>query len=281
MAALPNIYSYMDYRSFLRDFYEAKKNGPRGYSFRSFSKTAGFSSPNLLKLVMEGGRNVSREAAEKFCKGLDLNGPMADYFTTLVEFNQSKSDSLKQALLERLKKLMPYKHRRDLGEETFQYLSHWIYPVIREMVQLKEFRSDPYWIARHLVMDVTTQDISSALRFLEKSGFITKTALGNYEATDAMVSSPDEVANLAVRNFHRQMLDQAKYSLEKLSVQEREFNALTFMLPASGIVELKAKIKSFVRELHEWSVQEAQEKSAEQIIQLNLQMYPHTKGTSK
>lgn len=275
------IFGYTDYRKFLKDFYEARKNGPRGYSFRAFSKAAGFSSPNLLKLVIDGERNISREAGEKFCKALGLSGPAAEYFLTLVEFNQSRSDALKQTHFDQLKKLTPYKNRRDLGEDTFQYLSHWIYPVVREMVQLKEFRDDPYWIARNLVMDATVQDISSAIRFLLKAGFIRKAADGGYETSDNMVSSPDEVANLAVRNFHRQMLDQAKSSLEKLAVDEREFNALTLTLPESGLKELKAKIKQFVREVHEWAVQEAESKSSDAIVQLNLQMYPHSKGYLK
>jgi uncharacterized protein (TIGR02147 family) len=265
----------------LRDYYEFKKSGPRGYSFRAFSKAAGFSSPNLLKLVMDGERNLSRDAAQKFAKGLGLTGTAAEYFVTLVEFNQAKLDNLKEGLLLQLKKLIPYKNRRNLGEETFQYLSHWIYPVAREMILLKEFRDDPYWISRQLVMDVQVEDISSAIRFLLKGGFIRKDEQGHYQVVDNMISSPDEIANLAVRNFHRQMLDQAKQSLEKLGVQEREFNALTLVLPESGLPELKSKIKAFVKEVHEWAVHASEAQSNDAIVQVNIQMYPHTRGYRK
>ncbi|MCB9620237.1 MAG: TIGR02147 family protein, partial [Sandaracinus sp.] len=46
-----DVYGYLDYRAYLRDFYETKKAAGRGFSFRSFSKRAGLKSPNYLKLV--------------------------------------------------------------------------------------------------------------------------------------------------------------------------------------------------------------------------------------
>ena len=51
-----------------------RKDGKRGYSYRAFSKAAGFSSPNVLKLVIEGKRNIGPEAVENFITALGLSG---------------------------------------------------------------------------------------------------------------------------------------------------------------------------------------------------------------
>ena len=90
-----SVYGYTDFRTYLRDYYEFRKDGQHDYSFRAFSKTAGFSSPNILKLMIDGERNISPEATQKFCKGLNLTGQMAEYFATLVRMNQAKNVMLR------------------------------------------------------------------------------------------------------------------------------------------------------------------------------------------
>jgi len=269
-------YGYTDFRAYLRDFYAFRKDGQHGYSYRAFSKAAGFSSPNFLKLVIDGERNISPEATHKFIKALGLKGQMAEYFDTLVRMNQARSDADKEYYFAVLQKLTPEAKRRDLNTESHKYLSHWLHPVLREMVTLTDFRDDPYWIARRLVGHAATGEIAQALQFLIKEGFVEKTADG-YHSRDNMVLSSDEVRNLAIRNYHRQMLDQAKETLEALAVEEREFGALTFVLPEEALAELKYKMKLFRRELHTWAMQVVGEKGGEIIVQVNSQMYPHTR----
>src|SRR5690349_5207588 len=67
------VYEYLDYRAFLRDHYAAKKAASRAFSYRSFSKRAGVSSPNYLKLVIEGKRNLSGKMAERFALACGLD----------------------------------------------------------------------------------------------------------------------------------------------------------------------------------------------------------------
>jgi uncharacterized protein (TIGR02147 family) len=78
---------YVNYRKYLRDFYREKKFVNPSYSYRLFSRLAGFAAPNLLKLVMDNQRNLSRESAHKFAKGLGL-GTDTEYFVDLVDRNQ-------------------------------------------------------------------------------------------------------------------------------------------------------------------------------------------------
>ncbi len=274
-----SVYGYTDFRAYLRDFYEFRKDGQHGYSFRAFSKSAGFTSPNILKLVIEGERNISPDATQKFIKALGLKGQMAEYFDALVRMNQARADADKEHYFNLLQKLTPQAKRRDLNVEGLKYMSHWLYPVIREMVALEDFRDDPYWIARRLNGKASIPEITQALQFLVKEGFIEKVD-GRFVPKDNMVLSSDEVKSLAIRNYHRLMLEQANYSLENLPLEEREFGALTFVLPEAALEELKYKMKLFRRELHTWAMQVAEEHNGEIVVQVNAQMYPHTRKVS-
>lgn len=277
-----SVFGYTDYRTYLKDFYEFRKDSQHGYSYRNFSKAAGFTSPNILKLVIDGTRNISPDATQKFVKALGLKGQMAEYFQTLVRMNQAKSDADKEYYLTMLQKLTPQAKRRDLNIESLRYLSHWLYPVIREMVALPEFRDDPYWIARRLIGKAQVAEIAQSLQFLVREGFIEKDEkTGGFLPQDNMVLSSDEVKSLAIRNYHRQMLETAKEVLETLPVEEREFGALTMVVPEASLSELKYKLKTFRRELHTWAMQVAEEKGGEIVVQVNSQMFPHTRKVSQ
>jgi uncharacterized protein (TIGR02147 family) len=276
-AKILSVYGYTCYRTYLSDFYAFRKDSSFGYSYRAFSKSAGFSSPNILKLVIDGARNISPEATQKFIKALNIKNQMADYFETLVRMNQSQSDVDKEYYLTILRKLTPQSKRRELNIESLKYLSDWLFPVIREMVNLNEFRDDPYWISRRLCDKATPQEINAAIQFLKKEGFLVKGSDGTWNATDNMVISSDEIKNLAIRKFHRQMLAQANTALDNTEISEREFGALTFVLPEEAIEELKYKLKQFRTDLHTWSMQVAEDAGGELVVQMNFQMFPHTK----
>jgi uncharacterized protein (TIGR02147 family) len=278
-SAVLSIFGYMDFRAYLRDFYEFKKASQRGYSYRAFSKAAGFSAPNTLKLVIEGQRNIGDGAMDQFVLGLGLKGAMAAYFAALVQMNQSKSDAEKEACFRILQQLTPQAKRRDLHADEVTYLSHWLYPVLREMVTLPEFREDPYWIARRLVGAASVSEVTQALRFLIDSGFVVRNG-DRLIITDNMVFSSDELRSLAIRNYHRQMLDLAKHAIDTLDIAEREFGALTVILPETAVPALKERIKQFRRDLHSWAVHTITESTPESVVQVNVQMYPVTRKVS-
>ncbi len=91
-----SIYGFEDYREFLRSFYDYRKASNAGYSYKRFSEDAGIVSPNLLKLVIDGKKNLTTNTIQKFAKGLHLKGVEVFYFETLVHYNQATDkDELK------------------------------------------------------------------------------------------------------------------------------------------------------------------------------------------
>jgi len=84
---------YTDYRRYLREYYEYRreisKTDLRPYSYATFAAGADIKSPNYLKLIIDGQRNLSTEMARKFAKGLSLSREDADEFIALVDFTQA------------------------------------------------------------------------------------------------------------------------------------------------------------------------------------------------
>src|SRR5262245_65039952 len=91
VAETVDVFAYLDYRAYLRDHYDARKGKGRGFSYRSFARRAGLKSPNYLKLVIEGERNLSAAMAERFAQTCGLSDDELRYFVDLVAFNQAAS----------------------------------------------------------------------------------------------------------------------------------------------------------------------------------------------
>lgn len=76
--------AYSDYRELIRDYYLTEKAKGDGFSFRVFSKRAGLRSPNHLKLVMMGERNLSLEAALRCAQAMNLTAEESTHLARLV-----------------------------------------------------------------------------------------------------------------------------------------------------------------------------------------------------
>ena len=59
-----SIFSYIDYRKFLKDYYNSEKESKLYFSYRFFSQKAGIKSPVFLKEVYDGKKNLSRNMME-------------------------------------------------------------------------------------------------------------------------------------------------------------------------------------------------------------------------
>ena len=276
-SSAPSIFNYKDYRSYLIDFYHFKKSKPQGYSYRKFSKDAGFSSTNILKLILDGKRNIGSGSVAKFIQALKLDGPKAEYFHLLVKLEKAKNDTEKTACIKRMTSLLPNSKKNTLEKTHHRYLSHWLYPVIREITAHPKFQLDPYWITNIMHAMVNPSEVNSIFQFLIEENFIVKNKDQTYSAREAIIESTDEIDSLAIRNFHRCILREAIEVIDKIPVKDREYAAVTISMSPKHINLLKNKIKKFRDELHEWAAEVRESEPCESVVQINLQMYPHNK----
>src|SRR5690349_11375794 len=139
------VFDYLDYRAYLRDYYADAKQHRRGFSHRAFSRRVGLGSPNHLKRVMDGERNLTLEMAARFAEGLSLAGEAADYFVQLVRLDQAKTSLERSSAFDKLSTFKAYRRTRKLDLAHAAYHSTWYIPVVRELAGRKDFRAQPKW----------------------------------------------------------------------------------------------------------------------------------------
>jgi uncharacterized protein (TIGR02147 family) len=266
----PNIFTYLDYRRYLKDVYKSLKETTTHFSFRYFARVAGFRSPNYLKLVMDGARNLSQEGVRKFCKGLWLNRSEQEFFENLVHMNQSGTDEEKNFYYLRLTSSKKYVEAKGLEKDQYEYFSKWYHVAIREMVALPDFRDDPKWIAKKLGGEILPKEAAAAVKLLIRIKLLERDDAGKLKQADSCLTTGPEVRSLAVANFHREMLKKAAHSIEKTSHRHRDISSLTIPVSKETLKKVKEKIQDFRKELHAFV---AAEKDFDTVYQFNFQLF--------
>ena len=272
----PNVFRYLDARRFLGDYYRYKKSSTRSFSYRAFSRRAGLKSPNYLKLVIDGERNLTADTAHRFGQACGLDGQELSYFLDLVAFTQAKTTDSRSARYERLIRFRQHReiHRIDIA--FGQYHSMWFIPAIRELAFRDDFRDDPGWIAHQLLPNITDAEARQAVRILLELELLADRG-GRIRPTETLITTGPEVKGMHYVQYHRAMMTRALSALDEIPAADRDISSVTLCLAADGIQRLKERIRAFRRELLDLS---AQEQDLSQVVQVNFQLFPLSKAKS-
>jgi uncharacterized protein (TIGR02147 family) len=141
------------------------------------------------------------------------------------------------------------------------------------MTGLKGFRKQATWIQERLVRPMTETQIDAAFALLLDAGLIRRTANG-FQSVDVNITTRDEVRNLMVRNFHREMSVLASESLEKIPAQERDISSITLPLRPGDFAKVKEHLQLMRKELLNLAAEPGE---GETLVQINLQCFPLTR----
>ncbi len=269
----PVVYDYLDYRVFLKDLFEYNKNHRNNFSYRFFSREAGFSSPNFLKLVTEGQRNLTNTSIAKIAKGFRLKKQESEFFEDLVFMNQADTHDEKNRYYRKMLAVREYINNHRIDKAKYEYFSKWYYPAIREIITFNNHRLTPAQIAQRLNPQISPREAERALKLLMELELISKDADGCWQRSDKVVTTGAEVQSHVIANFHREMLTLATESIERFPSEERDITALTLSVSHHALVDIKARMTSFRRELLELATED---ENSDQVYQINFQVFPLT-----
>jgi len=272
-----NVFGFLDYREALRALYAHKKAHEYGFSHRAFSRRAGLKSTNFLKLVMDGERNLSADAAIRFAHALGLSSQESEFFCELVQYNQARTTRERSLAHERLVRLKPQRAVRELDAQQAAYYSRWYIPAIRELAARTDFQADAAWIARTLEPSISASLASKALTVLTSLGLLSADESGKLRPVDAHVGTGLAPLGHQLADYHRAMIERAGAAIDLFQRDEREIASLTLCIDERILPELKARLTTFRRELMQFAEQSGDRK---RVVQINFQLFPLSKKES-
>jgi uncharacterized protein (TIGR02147 family) len=264
-----DVFTYLDYRKFLADFYAAKKG--RGFSYRAFARIARLGAPNYLKLVIEGRRNLTASMAARFATACGLRDDASLFFQRLVVFNQARTAQEREESYAKLEAFARYREAHKLELAHAAYHANWYIPAIRELCGSPAFVASPQQIASMLVPPITADEAQKALDTLLELGLLQRGESGELVQGNAVVSTGPETRGMHIKRYHAEMMRRATAAMEIVPAAERDISSLTLCLSIDGVAQLKERIQAFRRELIEFAEKES---SRAQAVQVNFQLFP-------
>lgn len=269
----PNIFQYLDFRKFLKDAYDWKKQNHKGYSQRTFISDAGLpeSCSSLLPAIINGRRNLSQNQRVKFGLALGLKEKNYDYWDTLVQFNQAKGMVEKNFFFEQLQKFHRSK-ARIISQTQMRFYSKWYYNAIWNYFGLYPNQNHPGVIAASLFPKISIPQVKEAIDLLLELNLIRRTANG-YRVEEMHLSTENDVKSLVARQYIEELTKMSLEMLSQVPSTNRQYNALMFGVNETGFLAIKDRIRSFQEELREII---DQNKDGDRIYTLTMQLFPNS-----
>jgi uncharacterized protein (TIGR02147 family) len=265
------IIEYSDFRQYMLDYYEERKRRSV-FSWREFSKIAGFSSSSYMKVVCDGKSKLSRVGVERTGAAMGLVGFEMEYFRAMVEYGQAATEAKKKAAYEKMLGIAKVHKVRVMEGDLFEFYDSWQNPVVRELAPLMP-GATPGEMAKMCYPEVSASEVQRSLNFLMKAGLLKKAGDNAFELAETSIRGTPDATRLALRGMHREMSKLATPAID-LPVEERHFSGVTMGLSRESFNKIENVLDECRRKIVAIA---AEDKDIDQVYRLNLQLFPLTK----
>ncbi len=275
---MKSVFEYLDYRAYLKDFYDERKAQHSFFSYRYFGDKVGIDPSYLLKVMLKS-RHLSEKSIPRVSAFCGLAGNEVEYFSTLVHFVKAQSQSESKLLFEKLLSIRYVKSRR-LIEQQYEYFHTWYHPVVRSVLEYFDFKDDYALLGRQLSPPISAKEARASVRLLEKLKLIQRDNDNRYRLTDTAITTGDEWHSVAIAAFQEQTIRLSQEAVDRHERQYRDISTVTMNIDAADFEEIRERITEFRRSIISF-VNEST--GPDRTYQLNIQLFPLTnvKGGSQ
>lgn len=273
---MPCIFSYYDYRQFLREYlHELKERNPF-FSYRYVGGKVGMDASYVLK-VIQGLLHLSEKKIPSFAAFCKLNEREAEYFRLMVLFNKARTVEEGRVYFERM---MDINERPAMKLERDQYLffTKWYYSAV--WCALNEFRCKKNFaeLGGHLRPAISAAEAKEAVQLLERLRLIQRDAEGIFINSQENISTGKAWHSMAVQQYQKEMIRLGEESLERFPKAERDISTLTLNVGKEVLEELRSVTEEYRRTVARLS---NRSEGTDRVYQLNIQLFPLTAPVEK
>ncbi len=272
----PDIFQYLEYRLFLRDVEQYVKT-KKSLSSRKWCQQLGL-SPSLLSLILSGKRNLTIDILNLISDNIKLSDSQIKYFQWLIIYNDTKNSDQRIEALQHMKRLKGFREASKSEFETFEYLTRWIYVVIREATFLNDIKWNAIWLQNQLWPKLGIQEIQRAMDYLIKKKYV---ILENErpKAVELQLNCDNDIYRLSLAQFHSQMFQRGIESIEYVNRDRRMILGHTLACSAEAkkqidelIIETQKKIRI---------IEQSDQGIKNEVYHVGLASFPLTKPTTE
>ncbi|HLV29986.1 MAG TPA: TIGR02147 family protein [Chitinispirillaceae bacterium] len=271
---IPDIFTYLDYRTYLKDLCALKKINNPHFSYRYLSKKLNIRSAGYFSWVLQGKRNISGKLLLDLAAFFKMNKNQTEYFELLVNYNQAGTyDERKRNFL----KLLSMRRGvvKQVENDKHEFYLNWYYSALRELVQVvpvnDENMSDT---AKMLSPQVPTEKMRQSIELLVRLGFISKNEKGFYTQVHSAISSKGSIEPIVIQNYQISCMNLAAEAFDSFEQDERQMSTVTMSIDKDAYEIILDRIASLRAEIMETACSVSK---PDRVMQLNFQFFPLTR----
>ena len=274
MDKIIDIFQFTNFRKYLDEYQAARVQTDPDFTRAGACALLGLPKTRSYYNDIIKGKKLSTRMIPKFVEVLGLNKKEAKYFEAMVNMDQAKTATERNAFFEELLKQHPDSHRI-LNEDAYEYYSHWYNSVLFTALEVVDVSDDLEPIQKLISPKVSVGTLKRSLELLERLGFVRKNENGFWKSCRDSVSSGTYNNSDLVRQYQLQCFELSKQALLAGDESSSDMATFTFSVSddafkaiAKEIQGLKAKVRKIIM---------LDKKKATGVHQLNIHLFTNLK----
>lgn len=263
----PNIYSFSNYRDYLKSHYHFLKKTDPSFSYQKFAKLGNLNSPNTLKVVSIGSKNLSTITILKFARALNLNFNETLYFEAMVFENQAKEEIEREFYKRKLEIFRPRHLAKSLklvGSSTL--CDHPVLPAALSLLSGQPAGGEVELIVNRLSLaEDLAKNIVSSIR--KEKIIIIKDNVNTVNTKHIIFTQ--KISNQKQKKYLKHQLALSIQSFEKNYEHGAKFLSHSMGVSKNNVEEVFEELKNLISRVNDKYTTEP----ASEVLQINLQSF--------
>lgn len=263
------VFEYLDYRKYLKDAFEERRERDPNLSFRKLGEALGLDGSNFHKIVM-GRTHLPARCQSRVVEYLGLGGRESEYFLLLLAFARERGAKARTEIIERAKQLQDVS-RKPLEDRELQFYRDWWTSVVRLLLEVHEGRADSARLAACVSPAILPQQAQASMDLLVELGLVKKAGSDRWKLAEPHLTAGGETKARAVHAYQRQILELAAESLKRYPSQERDVSTLTVPVDEQSFAAIGDILRECRRQIQKQADSTA---NPRRVMQLAMAFFP-------
>ena len=261
-----SVFSYSNFKDFLKDELEQRVLRNQKYSLRAFARDINISFSRLSE-ILSSNDGISSATAHKVATALKLMDTEKEYFILLVLSQHGRTEYIRNKSLTAIKNFKIKKKLTNVKDDNFGILSKWYYISIIEMITLKQ----PIGINEiSTILKISVGEVELALLRLNEMGYLSKAESGKWVKSNNFIKIESKTSSKLIKEYHRNFLQRANSLGLSQAIENRKYLSSVFGVQKEKIKEARVELEMFNQAFLE---KFASEDHADQVYVFGLQLY--------
>ncbi len=268
---MKSIFEYLEYRDYLKDFYEHNKKKYLFFSYRYYGNQTGMHTGLLVKVLLQQ-MHIANKIIPQFIKFFNFNKKEAEYFKLLISYNKAKT---KKEIRLSFKKLISSRSPfvKTLVAKQYDFFKEWYNIAIYELLTFHPYKGTIKDLALKLDPPITIGEAKKTINLLKKLKLIKKDSEGFLIVINNLITTGDSWVSNAIRGFQKKMIQLGADAIDRIPKDKRDISTVTVSLSKEQFEIIKERIRVMREELLEMANRDTQ---TEEVYQINFQAFPLT-----